>query len=178
MKEIDVIKLLAKRADHQQRYSIMVPNCYTQHDNEADLFAIRRSGFCDEFEVKLSRSDFMKDGKKHVVVRDPVRGEHGVLTEEGIPPYSMFKMEALENGKMEPNYFWYVVKEGICTVDEIPEFAGFIEITDRGMRILKSPTRLHSRKLLIDHQLKYAMKNNYRLWNILLKTDDIMDDML
>ncbi len=35
-------------------YEVAIPNCYTQHDNEADLFFIRKSGFCDEVEIKTS----------------------------------------------------------------------------------------------------------------------------
>ena len=58
MTEQDVILWLVESNDHQRRYELMVPNVFILPDSEADLFAIRRSGFCDEFEVKISRPDF------------------------------------------------------------------------------------------------------------------------
>lgn len=51
-------------------YDVVIPKCYSNHDNECDVLAIRKSGFCDEFEIKTSRSDFLNDCKKKVVVRE------------------------------------------------------------------------------------------------------------
>ena len=65
MTESDVIDLLSRHRDNNW-YDLMIPNCYTAHDNEADFFAVRKSGFCDEFEIKVSRSDLLNDKKKIV----------------------------------------------------------------------------------------------------------------
>jgi len=59
-----VQNILGQLDDHIKRYDVMVPRCMTQTDSEADLLGIRKSGFCDEFEIKLSRDDFLKDRKK------------------------------------------------------------------------------------------------------------------
>lgn len=69
--EQSIIDILARSQNRIcTSYEILIPNCYTQHDNEADLFAVRRSGLCDEFEIKVTRADFFNDSKKIVNYRD------------------------------------------------------------------------------------------------------------
>ena len=174
MNEKDVIKVLARHGDHQRRYDVMIPNCYTSHDNEADLFAIRKSGLCDEFEVKVSRSDFLVDAKKRVMHRQCKYGEWD-WEQKGLEfaPYTKSKREALSDGDMDVNYFWYVVKDGICEASEVPEFAGLIVVPTEESRvsrlkIIRSPKRLHTRKLSMEERFRYARKTGYRFWNLFL----------
>ena len=82
MTEQDVILRLAKCIDHQRRYELIVPNVFILPDSEADLFCIRRSGFCDEFEVKISRPDFLNDHKKRVRIES-----EGLVSEGGYRAY-------------------------------------------------------------------------------------------
>lgn len=171
MNEKEVIQRLARDRDHIQRYEVMVPNCYTTHDNEADFFGIRKSGFCDEFEVKVTRSDFRADAKKRVWYRESTPDDWG-WKQKGMEfaPYTKPKHEALACGETSINYFWYAVIEGVCEVEEVPEFAGLILIREKGpFRVLKSPVRLHSRKLSMEERYQYARKNGYRFWKLFLE---------
>lgn len=170
MNEQNIIKLLAKHPNHTQRYTFMVPNCYTTHDNEADLFCVRKSGLCDEFEIKTSRSDFLADKRKRVCNHElefkdfdwKVRGLE-------FAPNTKYKFQAMLDGDMPTNYFWYVVKKGICEASEIPSFAGFIEVSEKGtLRIVKSPDKIHGKKLSSEKQLSFAKKNSYRFWDLFL----------
>lgn len=147
-------------------YDIGVPNCYTSHDNEADLFFIRSSGFCDEIEVKVSRSDFLADKNKRVHYRQSESNEW-YWKENGLEfaPYTKTKYDALVDGDMMANYFWYAIKEGIGGIDDIPKFAGLITVNESGsVRVLRAPDRLHKRKLTDADKYKISKKCCYRFW--------------
>jgi len=175
MNEKKIIKALAQNGDNQRRYSLMVPNCYTSFDNEADLFAIRKSGFCDEFEVKVTRSDFLADAKKRVSCRvlsqqESIEWYHNP---EGVRPDTKAKHDALQDGDLDANYFWYVVKEGICKPEEVPGFAGLIVVKDGcSLSVVQMPTRLHSRKLDMEKRFNYARKAGYRFWRLFLAEEE------
>lgn len=172
MKANEIINILANSHTNQSRYEIQLPNCYYQHDSEADLFAIRKSGFCDEFEVKISRSDFLADAKKVVQYRQPVSGEYGYLKERA--PYNKPKLDALSSGELKINYFWYVVPEGLITIEEVPTFAGLIQICvglkgKKYLETLQTPKRLHKNKLSDEFKYKTAKKAVFRYWDLRAK---------
>ncbi len=77
---------------------------------ESDLVSITPSGFLIEYEIKISASDFKADMKKtkHGIFRDVMR--------------SLFGSEDI------PNRFYFVVPEGLVKIEEVPEYAGLIEI--------------------------------------------------
>ncbi len=147
-------------------YDIGVPNCYTSHDNEADLFFIRGSGFCDEIEVKVSRSDLLADKNKRVCYRR-LEADEWYWESDGVEfcPSTKPKYEALEDGDMMANYFWYAIKEGIGDITDIPKFCGLIVVKDNGqINIIKSPDRLHRGKITPEQKYKIAKKCCYRYW--------------
>ena len=164
-------------------YDVAVPNCFTSHDNEADLFFIRKSGFCDEVEIKTSRSDLLADAKKIVVYRDcEYRNkaensevdskwihDHSHLTYDQrkklVAPWQRLKRVALERGEMDANYFWYAIKEGVGTLNDIPPYAGLIIIKDDGaVSVIRSASRLHKDKMNFERKYKIARKASYRFW--------------
>jgi hypothetical protein len=164
-------------------YDVGVPNCFTQHDNEADLFLIRKSGLCDEVEIKVSRSDLLQDKKKIVKYREceylsnsensDVDGkwlhDHQHLSHDQkkkiVAPWQMLKPEALGLGRMDCNYFWYAIKDGIGGIEDIPDFAGLIIVKDDGeLYFAKRPDRLHANKMSFEDRYKIARKTSYRFW--------------
>ncbi|QAY01240.1 hypothetical protein ZPAH1_orf00224 [Aeromonas phage ZPAH1] len=152
----------------QKKYDLIVPNCYYTSDLEADLLAFRKSGFRDEFEIKISRADFKNDAKKMVSFRTPKPdGKRGYIYEE------MTKYEALEKGRLL-NYFWYIVPHGLLTVEDIPSFAGLMYIecrttTDFQIRLIKDAKRLHGNKCTEEDYNKSLRKLGYRYWNLVEK---------
>lgn len=182
--EANIVKLLHSIQRHMcTSYDVMIPNCYTSHDNEADIFAIRKSGLCDEFEVKISRSDFFNDAKKIVAFRNIMPYDHLDQTSDhvwldenysdfhkkkAIAPWQKLKYEALKDGDMSTNYFWYAIKDGIVEIDEIPEFAGVIVVKADGDFIIKRrPKKLHNNKMPFDERFRLARKLGYRFWDLL-----------
>lgn len=171
MNEHDVVLKLANYGDHIRRYEIMLPNVFIQHDSEADLFCIRKSGLCDEFEIKTSRKDFLNDKKKFVRFRslEPHESRNGIFDWDNrhqLPNYKA-KHQALLDGDMCVNYFWYAVLEGVADVSDVPAFAGLIIVRpEKCIQIKKMPTKLHSKKMPIEERYNVARKSTYRYWSL------------
>lgn len=163
--EKSIISVLKDDWDLRHRFDLMVPNCFTQTDNEADFFGIRKSGMCDEFEIKISRSDFKNDVKK--IVR---HYEHGEPSYKWAAPIALNvnKHKLLQAGGMAPNYFWFVVPEGLVKPDEIPEKFGLYYITDTGgLRQVIPAKRLHKNKLPYEYRYYISKKMAYRYWDLI-----------
>ena len=80
------------------RYDFLAPNIYLEYGTEMDLMGIRKSGYIDEIEIKLSRQDYRADFRKESHVR-------GVLTHlytRRPIPCTWPKHEALERGLLVP----------------------------------------------------------------------------
>ncbi len=83
---------------------------------ENDLCAVTKAGYWTEFEVKMTREDFLKDKAKIRKVYQPypqpnlIENKHELLA-------------ATERG---PARFYYAVKEGVATVEDMPSWAGLL----------------------------------------------------
>jgi hypothetical protein len=100
------------------------------YQRESDLILIGRDDFTTEMEVKIGKQDFRRDFKK---------GEkHGNLN------HAYDQTDA-------PNYFYFVAPLGMVSLDDIPNYAGLIEIKQNGLqkqpKITKKAPLLHNRKL-------------------------------
>ena len=96
---------------------------------EMDVASLSKSDMLLEFEVKISRSDFLADKNK--------RKKYGI---------SKFEMYSKPFGHEArcPNYFYYVCPENLISKDEIPLFAGlFYYNSDKEIVLIKSPKRIH-----------------------------------
>jgi hypothetical protein len=145
-----------------KRYDVIIPNCYTKWDNEADLFCIRPSGFCDEIEIKVSKADFRLDEKKTIKVLDgKSRRKY----------HKKPKRDVLQDGSMS-NYFWYAFPEGLIDLEDVPDWSGII-IVNSSLHAyeIRQPKRLHNTKLSIEQQFKQTKKLGYRYWNLIEATN-------
>ena len=158
---IKEIKWSEELIQQQLRYSFLSPNSvkyFTEnlnvYDWESDVLKITKSGYAYEFEIKISRPDFKNDfkhkKKKHLL------------------------LELKENKAKMPNYFYYVVPEGLVTEDEVPEYAGLIYVhatiigngkTYYQFQEIKAAPRLHGNKI-DENNLKLTDKfyYNYIHW--------------
>lgn len=136
---------------YTNRYKFGVPNIYpddwkgTMQWKEMDLMCVRKSGFVDEIECKISRSDFKADFKKtiHVVNGTNKWGSRAWGNK--------LKHSLLEEGYCYPNYFSFLAPEGLLSSEDIPPYAGWFEAywqqnTVR-IRERKQPKRLHKNKI-------------------------------
>ena len=100
MKTADIINGFCEFVFRDRKGNKIYPNVFVGAW-EADLLEVTRSNLTYEYEVKVSRCDFHKDGKK-----------------EG-------KFDNITSGK-RTNYFYYIVPDGLVKPEEVPEFAGLI----------------------------------------------------
>ena len=135
---------------HATQQVVCVPNVFLFNYWESDLLVYDTdSGFTKEIEVKVSRSDFFADMKKH-----------------------KFQNLRISKGR-GPNYFAYAVPEGLVEKDEVPGFAGLYTVSEdasfgkystRGIKSVKRCTRLHDRETKA-RRISYATRGlSLRYW--------------
>jgi len=98
---------------------LVIPNLKPAGWWDCDIFAILKSGYSEEIEIKISVADYKNDFKKkrnghqeQYMGREPVK-KHDLL--------------AARSTKC-PNRFWFMVPSGMLDGIEIPEYAGLIEV--------------------------------------------------
>jgi hypothetical protein len=91
---------------------------------DADFVAVSMGGLITEYEIKVSRSDFLRDRKK---LRHEI--------------YSMDKPGEL------PNRFFYATAPGIVTAEDIPSWAGWMEYEAGELRVRRqAPKMTHAKQ--------------------------------
>lgn len=92
---------------YERSYKLCIPNYTPARWHECDVFAVTKADMGVEFEIKISRSDFKADASKV--------DKHRKL------------FASHESG---PSRFYYVVPEGLITVEEVPDYAGLLYIVE------------------------------------------------
>lgn len=130
-----------------------IGNLYLFGWNESDYLTVTKAGYTDEYEIKLSRSDFHADKRKdrheRYQIVTPWRFYTGHQSKHR-PPFTQVTHVGIAN--QYPNRFWYVVPDGLVTPDEVPEYAGLIYAEQRGfgyvmLKVVKRGPKLHGHKL-------------------------------
>lgn len=93
--------------------------------SESDFFAVSKSGYVVEVEIKISKADFKNDFKKTTSSNE---NKHEYLLSE-----KTFK----------PNQFYFAVPEGLITTSDIPNEYGLIYCTRHNATIVKRAKYLH-----------------------------------
>lgn len=129
--EYSIQKLLVRNFMSGAKY--MVPNMYYDL-GEMDMFLLRRSGYAEEFEIKISTSDLRADSKK--------RSKHSWLA------HAYCTGEAAAEHKA-PNRFSYVISNAVDMSNIVlPEYAGLYAVHPTTSRLvcLTSPKTMHRHK--------------------------------
>ena len=141
---------------HTNQSSKLFPNTYLGNW-EADVFEVTKSGYLYEYEVKITRADFKKDAEK--CSGWVCNKENGFIRED------ITKFNQLREGK-RVNYFYYLVPEGLITVDELPEFAGLIYINTKyrhpSFKTVKVAPKLSTDKITDQRMMKLYESSYYR----------------
>jgi len=114
--------IIENLADRQ--FPIYLRNYQNRGFSEADIFGISKYGQMYEYEIKISRADFLADFKhkqhKHQLLKDR-NAKH---------TYAVWKRGKCTNETYDlivlPNRFYYACTEGLINVSEVPEYAGLI----------------------------------------------------
>lgn len=92
----------------ERGYKLCVPNYTPSYWHECDVFAVTKADMGVEFEIKISRSDFKADASKVDKHKKLFTGD----------PFG-------------PSRFYYVVPDGLITVEEVPDYAGLLYIVEK-----------------------------------------------
>jgi len=138
----------------------MIPNFHLYL--EADLISVTTAGLINEYEIKCSRSDFLREFKSKAE-------KHGDMK-------FLFENKKSKYTHHIPNYFFFVAPEGLIKPEEIPEYSGHIEIKERVSRfrseapvfatMKKRAPRLHREKITEDMIKRICHAFTFRYWNI------------
>lgn len=114
---------------------------------ESDKLIWTKAGYIYEFEIKISRSDYLNDFRhkveKHLLLNSAMPDESTVTREADLfdnllkekrkryPQITRGEAKLMMKpvGERMPNFFYYAVPEGLLDADEVPPYAGLIYIT-------------------------------------------------
>ena len=114
---------------------------------EADLISVTAAGYMQEWEIKVSKSDFYADFKK---------GKHRWLARPGYTP----------GGQCTASCFWYVMPDGLVPDLEVPDYAGHVAMVGGTVVIKRRAPMLHRRKLG-DYQYDWLLRiAAMKLWSV------------
>lgn len=148
-----------------RKHNLLCPNIFL-YNWESDFVSITKAGYANEYEIKVSKSDFKVDRINKVE-----------------------KFQILENGFLEtktdwekkkfgdkrvyqrPSMFWYVCPENLIDISEIPEYTGLIHVKESGsyyrrLITVKKPKKLGKEKISEELQKKILISIYYRYWNL------------
>jgi len=118
---------------------------------EMDVASLSKSDMLLEFEVKISRSDFLADKNKR--------------KKYGLSKFEMYSKCFGHEAKC-PNYFYYVCPDKLISKDEIPLFAGlFYYNSDNEIIVIKNAQRIHkvpaNRIKVLNKMLRMVSQRKY-----------------
>lgn len=129
-----------------RKHDLWIPNCSTVFGWESDLASITKSGMAHDHEIKISRGDWLRELRASSGAK---AYRHNVLA--SAKEAAERRSQNIEQATLPPNYFWIVAVEGIVRPDEIPDYAGLIEVGQRlgriGLAFKKQAPRLHAVKI-------------------------------
>jgi hypothetical protein len=142
--EKDIQQLL--KLTYSETSVALIPNCLAVISFEADMLRVTHSRYLYSYEIKTSRSDFLRDSNKYHVRK---------LNKE-------YEFEHASD--RVPNKFFYVTTKGIVTASDIPAWAGWIEIDEnKSIQTQKNAPYLHKNKININDACKLMRAISYRV---------------
>lgn len=137
------------------KFDLVVPNYTPTGWFECDVYGVTAAMHAVEFEIKVSRSDFLQDKEKTRGFWDQHKTKHDILS---------------ENSEKGPRRFYFVVPEGLLKPeDEIPSFAGLIEVRNlqHAPRVVrKAVVRTKARPVTSAAIAKIQRNFYWRYWNL------------
>jgi len=141
----------------QYSHSFCLPNYTPVGWWECDVFEVTSAGYFREYEVKLTHSDFVADKRKAMY---------------SFGMNNLYKHDLLQLGDNRgPSRFYYVTPSKLISTEEIPPWAGLIELSHgNGLyrskwirHVVKKAPILHRRKIrqTIVDQAKEGIYHRY-----------------
>lgn len=110
-------------------------------DWETDFFSVSKSGLMYEVEIKISKSDFKRDFDK---------SKHRIFQYLKGSVKPIMKDPRIDNMKLLPHKFYFATPQNLIKFEELPAYAGLMELGPQGISIIKEAPILHKHKPNID----------------------------
>ena len=142
-----------------RKHVIAVPNSRYLSLSEADVLTVTPARLVNEFEIKLSRADFLAE------FRTPT-GKHRSYRKTHKHRALKWAYDGSPISRHTPNYYWFVTYE-VDIADDVPEYAGWLEMVktrkgyDFNQRV--AAPRLHTVSIDEKDILKMARILSYRV---------------
>lgn len=124
--------------------SFCLPNYAPAGWWECDVFSVTKAGYWVEYEIKVSRADFLADARK---------SKWGPWVGQKDQRQNVGKHDLLAQGSATgPSRFFFVFPAGLIPVADVPTWAGIVEATrhQKGpgiyLKIVRPAPRLHGEK--------------------------------
>lgn len=139
------------------KYRVVIPNVYPHpRYKEMDIMAIRPSGYVEEIEVKLTKSDYAADFRKTLNIKD------GLVNKN--------KHQALKEGLSLCNRFYFLMPQDLADGIVVPEHAGLYILSNSGwIELIKKAPLLHRRKITPEIEMNVLKNLQYRYWTQRIK---------
>jgi len=122
-----------------------------------DLLCVRKSGYIDEIEIKISRSDFTADFKKTVKLKQGANLW---------PLIKRLKHDAMQEGLLKCNRFSFLVPESLIDKIDVPDYAGLYVMKEDLFRPyvteVKKSKLFHKNKITDSEMISLGKKMAYR----------------
>lgn len=159
--EWDIQNTLRNHLQFEKKHNLIYPNNASMFCWEADMISVTGAGYVNEYEIKISKSDFKADFKK--------------------PKHKLFLGENKRH-KHFPAYFWYVTYGFELEMANIPEYAGWINMQHGGRSktlytsVIKKAPKINSYKLSEKMRNKLYTNMYYKYWNIREKEHKLLEE--
>lgn len=117
----DIQRIICKR--EVLSHKVVCENIELLLTAEMDVAALSKNDMLTEYEVKISRSDFRADAQKR--------------------KWKFYTAIGQDGDKYRPNYFYYACPPDLIKVEDVPDFAGLIYVSEDSFYIVKKAKRLH-----------------------------------
>ncbi len=162
------------------KHEMVVPNCGTVWYSESDLASMTKSGIGHEFEIKVTRSDWLSEHRKvngtdrcSKLYRANQLRNAKAIAELVVEGSTMRCDKGMYHDRPGPNYFWIVAPPGVVKEEEIPDYAGYLEVVPdkRGthgydIKKVKRAPMLHRKKQFMKQRMALARGLSLRYWNV------------
>jgi len=150
------IQVALQRELDRRGHQYILPNVMMDW-GEADLISVTKAGYLQEWEIKVSKSDFRADFKK---------GKHRSLC---ISQHDWLAQDVREpGGRCTPSCFWYAIPDGLVPDTDVPDYAGLAVMAGDVPIIRRRAPMLHRRKIG-EYQLNWLLRiSAIKLWAVKL----------
>jgi hypothetical protein len=127
---------------------------------ECDLWRLTKSGYVEEYEIKLTVADFNQDAKKE----EPARERFNRQSRQWEPTPARNKHLILSGTTEGPSRFYFVLPKEVLDRVQIPEWAGAIVVSGHSVWQTKQAPKRHQDKWEGDRDL-ICRTFMYRFWD-------------